>query len=170
MSVIFMTFPAQMEHRSNVHQMRGEFDRNHLQFHVFRVGGVEAMSFLFAGDVGSAPNFLGSDFSVSLQELAKPCPEGDRIKRAIDRAARAAGLSYWRAFDIWYGKARRIDAHEAAQINEALRIKREKAVASEYQELKTRLAKLESALLVQGNPNVHRETHHSAQLARPRSR
>src|SRR5947209_14578977 len=44
--------------------------------------------------------------------------------RAIDRAARAAGLSYWRAFDIWYGKARRIDAHEAAQINEAIRIDR----------------------------------------------
>lgn len=120
------------------------------------------MSFLFAGDVGSSPNFLGSEFSEALQELSKPSPEGDRIKRAIDRAARAAGLSYWRAFDIWYGKARRIDAHEAATINEAVRIKREKAVANEYQDLKARLAKLESTLLVQGNPNVHREAPHPA--------
>jgi hypothetical protein len=114
------------------------------------------MSFLFAGDVGRSPNFVGSEFSEALQELARPWPEGDKLKRRIDRAARAAGLSYWRAFDIWYRKARRIDAHEAAQINEALRIKREKAVANEYHDLRARLARLESALVIQGNPNVRR--------------
>lgn len=115
------------------------------------------MSFLFAGDVGSSPNFVGSDFSEALKELSKPSPEEDRVKRAIERAAKACGLDYWRAFDIWYRKARRIDAHEAAQINEALRIKREKAVANEYHDLKTRLAKLESMLLIQDNPNIRRE-------------
>jgi biopolymer transport protein ExbB/TolQ len=114
------------------------------------------MSFLFAGSVGSSPNSVGSEFSEALQELARPWPEGDKLKQRIDRAARAAGLHYWRAFDIWYRKARRIDAHEAAKINEALRLKREKAVANEYHDLKARLAKLESRLLVQGNPNVHR--------------
>lgn len=115
------------------------------------------MSFLFAGGVGSSANFVGSEFSEALKELAAPYPEGDRFKSAIGRAARIAGLDYWRAFNIWYGKARRIDAHEAAQINEALRIKREKAVANEYHDLKTRLAKLESALLIQDNPNIHRK-------------
>lgn len=114
------------------------------------------MDFLFAGSVGSSANFVGSEFSDALKELSLPSPHGDRTKQAVSRAARAAGLSYWRAFNIWYGKARRIDAHEAAQINEALRLKREKAVANEYQDLRTRLAKLEAALLVQGNPNVHR--------------
>lgn len=114
------------------------------------------MSILFAGDVGSSPNFHGSEFSDALRELSEPWVPGDRVKAAIARAARLSGLSYWRAFNIWYGKARRIDAHEAAQINEALRLKREKAVANEYQDLRTRLAKLEAALLVQGNPNVHR--------------
>lgn len=113
------------------------------------------MSILFADDVGSSPNFLGSEFSEALRELSEPWVPGDRVKAAIARAARLSGLSYWRAFDIWYRKARRIDAHEAAQISEALRIKREKAVANEYFDLKTRLAKLES-LLVQTNPNVHR--------------
>lgn len=113
------------------------------------------MDFLFAGAVGSSPNSVGSDFSQALQELSRPWPDGDRLKRRIERAARAAGLHYWRAFDIWYGKARRIDAHEAAQINEALRLKREKAVANEYYEIRTRLAKLEAAL-VQTNPHVRR--------------
>lgn len=98
-----------------------------------------------------------STWSNELKELAEPRPSGEYVKRAIERAAAAAGLHYWRAFDIWYGKARRIDAHEAAQISEALRIKREKAVANEYHDLKTRLAKLESMLLIQDNPNIRRE-------------
>ncbi|MDB5937573.1 MAG: hypothetical protein JWQ01_4917 [Massilia sp.] len=105
------------------------------------------MSFLFAGGVGSSPNFVGSDFAGALKELAKPSPEGDRVKQAIGRAASICGLDYWRAFDIWYRKARRIDAHEAFQITEALRIKREKAAQHELQELRTRLAKLESAVI-----------------------
>lgn len=94
-------------------------------------------------------------YSDALRELAEPRPIGDSIKVAILRAARAVGIPYARTFNIWYGRARRIDAHEAAQITEALRIKREKAAANEYYDLKTRLAKLES-LLVQTNPNVHR--------------
>lgn len=114
------------------------------------------MDFLFAGSVGSSPNSVGSDFSQALQELSKPWPDGDRLKRKIERAARAAGLHYWRAWDIWYRKARRIDAHEAAQINEALRLKREKDLANELHDIKAKLAKFESSLRVQGNPNIHR--------------
>ena len=128
------------------------------------------MSFLFAGPIGSSPNSLGREFSEALKELSRPRPEGDQVALAIERAAKRAGLTYWRAFDIWYRKARRIDAHEAEQINEALRLKREKAAADEYQELKIRLAKLEASLLVHANPHVHRETYSPAQLARPRSR
>lgn len=129
------------------------------------------MSFLFAGAVGSSPNFVGKDeMAAALRELSQPSPEGDRVKQAISRAAKLCGLDYWRAFDIYYRKARRIDAHEAAQIHEALRIKREKAVANEYHDLKTRLAKLESALLVQANPNVHRETSDQAGFGVRRAR
>lgn len=96
-------------------------------------------------------------FSQFLQELAEPRPVGDTVQSAIVRAARVTGIPYPRTFNIWYRRARRIDAHEAEQINEALRLKREKAVANEYHDLKARLAKLESRLLVQGNPNVDRE-------------
>jgi hypothetical protein len=118
------------------------------------------MSFLFAGAVGSSPNKIGNrEYSQMLRELALPKPEGDKYNFAITRAAKACGLEYWRAFDIWYRKARRIDDHEAIQIREALRLKREKALADEYHELKVRIAKLESALLVQANPHVDRNRH-----------
>lgn len=105
------------------------------------------MSFLFASAVGSSPKEIGREYSLKLRELALPKPEGDKFNFAIARAAAAAGLEYWRAFDIYYRKARRIDAHEAFQITEALRIKREKAAQNELQELRTRLAKLESAVI-----------------------
>lgn len=60
----------------------------------------------------------------ALRELAEPRPVGDRIKAAISRAARATGLPYARAFNVWYGRARRIDAHEAQQIRDAITSKR----------------------------------------------
>jgi hypothetical protein len=104
------------------------------------------MDFLFDDADGSFPNFLGS-ISNALKELALPKPEDDRVKRAIDRAARAAGIDYWRAFDLWYCKARRVDAQEALKIREALRLKRERDLQHEYQELRTRLAKLESRMV-----------------------
>lgn len=129
------------------------------------------MSFLFADGVGRTPNKIGSrEFSQMLRELALPKPEGDKYNFAIGRAAAACGLEYWRAFDIWYRKARRIDDFEATQIREALRIKREKAVANEYHDLKARLAMLESKLLVQGNPNVHREVSGSVGFGGRRTR
>jgi hypothetical protein len=127
------------------------------------------MSFLFAGSVGSSANFVGSDFSAALKELAEPYPAGDRFKAAINRSARLAHLDYWRAFNIWYGKARRIDAHEAFQITEALRIKREKAAQNELQELRTRLAKLESAI-VQNHSDFSRADLDPAGAAVRRSR
>jgi len=44
---------------------------------------------------------------------------------------------------------------EAFQISEALRIKREKDLRHEYQEIRIELARIES-LLVQKDPNFHR--------------
>jgi hypothetical protein len=85
-------------------------------------------------------------FSAALKELAEPRPAGDLVKRAIERAARLTGLSYTRAFDVWYGKARRIDAHEAAQIAEALQQKREEEARNELHDLRARLLKMESRL------------------------
>lgn len=114
------------------------------------------MSILFADSVGSSPNFDGKYFSEALREISEPWNPNDRVKSAIARAARVCGLSYWRGFDIWYCKARRIDAHEADQITQALRLKREKETRDEYHALKAALARIESRLVASGDPHFHR--------------
>lgn len=106
--------------------------------------------------VGISPKSLGS-LAEALRELAEPIEFGTRIKVAVDRAARRAGLSYWRAFDIWYGKARRVEQYERDAIAEALDKKRKEAARNELHELRTRLARLES-LLVQADEDFHRPT------------
>ncbi len=106
------------------------------------------------------------DVIAALQELAEPYPPGDKVKAAIARAAKRIlvpsqrgklePLSYWRAFDIWYGKARRIEKYERAAIVEAVEKKRREATRNELHELKLRLARLESRL-VQTDEDFHRE-------------
>jgi hypothetical protein len=81
-----------------------------------------------------------------LRQLSKPWGDGEKVKSAIDRAARLAGLRYWRAFDIWYGKARRVEDLEQGRIAEALRIKDEIDGQNELADLKRRLARLEARL------------------------
>lgn len=97
-----------------------------------------------------------SALTADLKGLSRPAPSGDKIKRAIKRAADAAGLHYWRAFDIWYGKARRIDADEADRIRAAVQHKSEEEARHEYQDLRTRLLKMESRLAASGSDG-HRE-------------
>lgn len=82
-----------------------------------------------------------------LRRLAPAC-DGDNIKSRIGKAARAAELSYWRAFDLWYGKARRIDADELVRIRDAqCKCAKEPendlaAIASDFEALAERLAKV----------------------------
>jgi hypothetical protein len=81
-----------------------------------------------------------------LRQLSEPWSSGERVKTAIWRAAELSGLNYWRAFDIWYGKARRIEPHEIEQIKQALKTKHQKAAVDELVELKKRIARLEIRL------------------------
>lgn len=97
-----------------------------------------------------------TDIAASLRELSEPWSAGDRVKAAIDRAARAAGFSYTRTFDLWYGKARRVEPFEEAAVADALDRKRREAARNELHELRTRLLRLES-LLAQSDPDFHRE-------------
>lgn len=93
----------------------------------------------------------------ALRELSEPWSRGDRIKTAIDRVARQTGLSYWRAFDIWYGKARQIQHEEIKAIEAALERKRETEAKNELHTLKVRLARLEG-LLLSADEDFHRVT------------
>ena len=98
-----------------------------------------------------------NEIAVQLRELSEPWEMGDKIKAAIDRAARRSGLSYWRTFDLWYGKARRIEQYEINAVVAELAEKKRQETRNEFHELKTRLAILESRLL-QVDSDFHRET------------
>lgn len=98
-----------------------------------------------------------NDIVAGLRELSEPWPTGSKVKEAIDRASKAVKFSYWRASDIWYGKARRIEEYEYAAVAEALDKKRREAARNELHELRTRLTRLES-MLVQSDPDFHRES------------
>jgi hypothetical protein len=87
-----------------------------------------------------------ADAALMLRELSQPWASGERVKSVLDRTSRLAKLNYWRTYDIWYGKARRIEPHEIEQIAEALRIKTERAARNELHDLKLRLTRLEASL------------------------
>lgn len=96
-----------------------------------------------------------SDVVAALRELSEPWQQGDKIKAAIGRAAKRCGLSYWRVFDIWYGKARRVDQFELDAVASALEQKRKADARNELHELRTRLTRLES-LMAQADSDFFR--------------
>ena len=87
-----------------------------------------------------------SDPAKWLRELSEPWSDGEKVKTAIDRAAKLTGLSYWRAFDIWYDKARQIADFEVEQIAAAIEAKNERDARNELRDLKARIARMESVL------------------------
>ena len=95
-----------------------------------------------------------TDVGTALRELAEPWAGGERIKVVIGRAARRAGLTYWRAYDLWYGRGQ-VQTFELDAIGNALAKKREEAARNEIHELRTRLARLES-LMAQADSDFFR--------------
>lgn len=114
--------------------------------------------------VGSAsrefPISLGgrvlNDPADGLRYLSEPWAAGERVKAAIARAAKLARLNYWRSFDIWYRKARRIEAFEIDAILDAIQAKETKAIRDEIRDVRARLLRLESILVTQ-DPEFHRD-------------
>lgn len=104
-------------------------------------------------DTRTLPKSLGAASS-ALQELSDR-KIGEPVKTAIDRAAKRAGLPYWRAFDLWYGKARRLEIFEADQLADALDKKRREDARNELRNLKLRIAALESRM-AQTDADFHR--------------
>lgn len=82
---------------------------------------------------------------------------GDRTKRQIDRAARATGLRYWQAFDLWYGKASakaaelfvhrvKNNAAAAAEAHATARAQENTDARIELAALKARVAEIEARI------------------------
>lgn len=119
------------------------------------------MSRVSPAAVGNAANLIGGndykDLRDGLRELASPIERGEKIMVAIERGARRCGMEPWRAFNIWYGKARHTTPEERDSISVAVQRKRREAARNEFHELKTRLAILESRLS-QVDEDFHRET------------
>lgn len=96
-----------------------------------------------------------SDASSMLREIAEPWSAGEKLKDALERTMRLTKLAYWRSFDIYYDKARKIEDHEIENLKEALRIKNERAARNELHDLKFRIARLEAMLSASRDPDFH---------------
>ena len=86
-----------------------------------------------------------------LRRLADPRPEGDRVKAAIGRAARHAKLSYWRAYDLWYGRGS-VKAAEFRAIQQARTTRHQEArndllaLAADFTALAERASRIDPEL------------------------
>lgn len=58
--------------------------------------------------------------SASLKQIAAPVERGEPIRLIIERTATRVGFSYVRTFEIWYGRARRLETSERDAISRAL--------------------------------------------------
>lgn len=96
-----------------------------------------------------------SDASVMIRDLAEPWGAGEKLKDALERTMRLTKFAYWRSFDIYYDKARKIEEHEIEKLKEALRIKNEKAARNELHDLKFRIARLEATLSASRDADFH---------------
>jgi hypothetical protein len=95
--------------------------------------------------------------AASLRELSEPHSRDEKIDTIIARCARLAGLKYSRCYEIYYGRARRIDAEEIARISEALEEKNLRDARHELSELRLRITKLE-ALFLKADAELRRPT------------
>ena len=67
-----------------------------------------------------------------LREIVSPVPAGTKVKVLIAQAARRLGWSHSRTFDVYYQKARRIDAAEMDALREQARQRAEGNGREEY--------------------------------------
>lgn len=104
------------------------------------------MSEACANSIGSAANSIGDSVSMDLRRLAEPWLRGEKVQIAIGRAAKLTGLPYWRAWNIWFRKARTIKPEEREAIAQALEDKHDAELRAELQNLRIRLARLECVL------------------------
>ena len=93
-----------------------------------------------------------------LRRIAEPCPVGDRVKAAIDRAARRVGLPTQRVENLWYGEARLVKAEEMDAIRRAdeARLTKERSAREQAAELGALFAGVAERLRTQ-DEDFHRD-------------
>jgi hypothetical protein len=87
--------------------------------------------------------------STLLREIAGPRGDGG-VKAQIARAARRANLTYSRAFELWYGRARRIEAHEMDRLRAVASGRADtgelRAIADDMEKLASRIARVDPGM------------------------
>lgn len=69
------------------------------------------------GRHGSTPSGHASSDVAEVRLYVREAVEGERsVKRGLDNAARALGISHSRAWSFYYGKARQVLAHEMDEV------------------------------------------------------
>lgn len=99
-----------------------------------------------------------AEASFRLRRIAEPRPVGDRVKAAIDRAAKRVGLPTQRVENLWYGEARVVKAEEMDAIrrtDEARQLK-ERTARDQAAELGALFAGVAERLR-QIDPDFHRD-------------
>jgi hypothetical protein len=86
---------------------------------------------------------LADEMRIGLRELAGG---GDNVKARITKAARKLGMKPSRAHEIWYGRARRIDAYELEAVRAARQEHKQAAIRTELAEVYRRLEAVEARL------------------------
>lgn len=100
-----------------------------------------------------------TEASELIQSLAGPGRAGESVKGAIQRAARAAGVSAGLAKRLWYSEVRRIDADLMDKLRDAANARTEKDGHRAYSTLLARLEACEAALRL-SDQNTHRHGDH----------
>ena len=85
---------------------------------------------------------ISIEVSEGLRRLSEPVRAGESVKALIAKAARKVGLSYSRAFSLWYGRGV-VRAEELERVRALLRTNRQENLNAEIAELRERLARLE---------------------------
>jgi hypothetical protein len=91
-----------------------------------------------------------AEASTLLRSFVGDAPAGTKVKSLITSAAKAAGWTVTRAKDVWYGDARRIEAHEMDRL-------RSVAAKLEVDRTVNRLLVLRDGL-AKTDPDFHRQT------------
>lgn len=94
------------------------------------------------------------DTAAAMKALSAPHERGEKLPDIIARCVRLTGFSYSRCFEMYYGRAKRIEPEEIACIELALRRKERRDARNELSELRLRIEMLEARYRV-GDADFH---------------
>jgi len=100
---------------ASAHRIKGEWFHDRQEVRAIVAAALMSGGDAFADDIKRQTKNVNSDVAwaaAELRKIAGPRAPDDSIRNVIERAALKIGASYWRTFDLWYEKARRLEIRE----------------------------------------------------------